>query len=833
MNFYIKNVYWKKKAVLLEDYFQKSDYGETVASLLEKRNFKRIVSPDDEQVITYSHTEGDIPIGSIFFSQKKNYPQKSLTEKTSGSGFLSIQSKSRINNTIAKLTRSWGNQYILFSILKEYGNNKIQIPEFHKDVSTIVDSKKNFQQKKIGRDMLMIEVKKSFLWKLKNESPDSNIIHKLWNSDPVPTLGYLKGVSKKSFRMKYPKTRISYDDIHGRINNGRIWFVYQVREKELVLHIYNKLQFRLAPNEYISGNQINSFQDTSKYFSKSLGFDNVNSRRIADLNLSYIVDWDTGKWENGKKFPLGTVKWNKVKRKLISIFNVLYSSVKKTSVCLGYSNPGIVPFGCYQLFSMDFVIDSKGNVCVLGCNPKPWVGPGKWWKKFDENYIHLNDKFLFWDTLLSLTVDRYTNPNDLWKNHWIQIFRYTKRKFEEPIVYVDDISPIEGIDGKSKTRRYILDALYDSGWNIFPWKKLLKDPKFLWQHLTPKMVKLLKSDTYSEKKILEEYPELEHTGIINRIFPLFFYLGNKSMLLSTLKEKYPKHWHNIIPWSFNVDKNHTNWKKSLESNIKLINRKITWIAKPSFGSQGLGIVISEDPIDIINAIEKSEEIHWICSIYINKPLLLNQRKNHIRVFVLVKKTPNNTNSKDIKAFLYKRHFAFTSPLKYNSCKEDFEFCNLTNLAVGSRYYKKIGKNPKNAYSDFSALANTAFDMDKYNKKHIYKVSNFYKNIMKPQIENIVYKTIDAASGYITCINETNKNFEGCFTYLAFDMMFDDGSDWNGIPHCWLLEVNTSPGLRAPEKEKGRIHEFLKDMFEIVTNKEVSQKNDFIQIYPSK
>ena len=148
----------------------------------------------------------------------------------------------------------------------------------------------------------------------------------------------------------------------------------------------------------------------------------------------------------------------------------------------------------------------------------------------------------------------------------------------------------------------------------------------------------------------------------------------------------------------------------------LSNNKI--IAKPAYGQQGKGIIISDDINVIVDEMLKTKDVEqeYVLSKYLDDPYLikLNKigvsnvvyddtygRKSHIRAYVLVKK-----NKDMLQIYLYKESLIFCAAKEYNSCnKNDKEYCNLTNLYFGSRYYKDVlNKDSSDAYKDLSGLA---------------------------------------------------------------------------------------------------------------------------------
>eukprot|EP00928_Gymnodinium_smaydae_P045553 TRINITY_DN30359_c0_g1_i1.p1 TRINITY_DN30359_c0_g1~~TRINITY_DN30359_c0_g1_i1.p1 ORF type:complete len:785 (+),score=170.24 TRINITY_DN30359_c0_g1_i1:301-2655(+) len=117
--------------------------------------------------------------------------------------------------------------------------------------------------------------------------------------------------------------------------------------------------------------------------------------------------------------------------------------------------------------------------------------------------------------------------------------------------------------------------------------------------------------------------------------------------------------------------------------------KETFIAKPTAGSQGKGIVLAKKYRDLEHIVQKSRPMdgkvvlanEYVVQRYIAKPLLLDGLKFDLRLYVVV------TSVVPMRAYLYKEGLARFCTVPYQPPKEDNlqEACmHLTNFAVNKR-----------------------------------------------------------------------------------------------------------------------------------------------------
>jgi len=296
-----------------------------------------------------------------------------------------------------------------------------------------------------------------------------------------------------------------------------------------------------------------------------------------------------------------------------------------------------------------------------------------------------------------------------------------------------------------------------------------------------------------------------------RILTFQNFLGNKKTMYDILSND-PRSFE-FLPLSVSLNIINDPYKELIKKALNISGIK-TWIIKPALGLQGEDILISDNPTKIIRFIEKNNQYtDWVMSEYIDKPFLLKingksnsgakfkdtiGRKTHIRIYVLITKIDSVFH-----IYLYKDNLIFCAAAEYNPNDLKYKYSNLTNLHLGSLYYKKKLKlKGTYAYKDLS------FPL----KETVNEIfgSDFYDTVVFPQIKNMLKIILESSKDYL---RGSRKN-GGCFHITAIDIMPDSEFKLH------LLEINASPGLNAPSYHWGQLNDFAKS----VLNKTVDVVN---------
>ena len=317
-------------------------------------------------------------------------------------------------------------------------------------------------------------------------------------------------------------------------------------------------------------------------------------------------------------------------------------------------------------------------------------------------------------------------------------------------------------------------------------------------------------------------------GILNtQISSIQNYLGNKKIMYDILSNDSRSFGFLPLSIAFNVTSD-PNYKKLIEYAMKKTRIK-TWILKPALGLQGKDIIISNNPSNIIKYIQKKIQYsEWVLCEYIDKPFLLKMngksesgakfkdkigRKVHIRIYVLLTIIDGVSH-----IYLYDDNLLFSAVCEYRKKNLKYKYSNLTNLHLGSIYYKKRWKiNGDLAYKDLS------FPL----RETVNKIfgPEFYNKVVFPQIKNMLQIILENSKNYIT-YDKINENTRGAFHRLAIDIMPDDNFN------LYLLEINAFPGMNAPEYHWNGLDNYLKSLLNKtsdIINKKDSNNKGFILI----
>ena len=106
-----------------------------------------------------------------------------------------------------------------------------------------------------------------------------------------------------------------------------------------------------------------------------------------------------------------------------------------------------------------------------------------------------------------------------------------------------------------------------------------------------------------------------------------------------------------------------------------------WIVKPASKSRGRGISVCNKFDSVINYIKENKGARWVVQKYIEKPLLIENKKFDIRQWVLV------TDWNPLTVWAYKDSYVRLASQEYNEKKLD-KYSHLTNTAIVKEHVKK-------------------------------------------------------------------------------------------------------------------------------------------------
>ena len=173
---------------------------------------------------------------------------------------------------------------------------------------------------------------------------------------------------------------------------------------------------------------------------------------------------------------------------------------------------------------------------------------------------------------------------------------------------------------------------------------------------------------------LNRYQKINH-------FPNSVHLGRKDLLwknILRLKLKYPHHF-NLAPHSWVLPEHMEEMEEIME--YKSMQKKM-FILKPSASSCGRGI-------RVVQGTQKfTQRDETLVSFYLDRPLLINQKKFDMRIYVLV------SSYNPLRVYVYNEGLARFATEEYSNDPQILrnKFVHLTNFSINKRNVKNYVKN---------------------------------------------------------------------------------------------------------------------------------------------
>uniref|UniRef100_A0A3P8ZMZ8 Tubulin--tyrosine ligase-like protein 5 n=1 Tax=Esox lucius TaxID=8010 RepID=A0A3P8ZMZ8_ESOLU len=283
---------------------------------------------------------------------------------------------------------------------------------------------------------------------------------------------------------------------------------------------------------------------------------------------------------------------------------------------------------------------------------------------------------------------------------------------------------------------------------------------------------------------LQDFQKVNH-------FPRSYELTRKDRLYKNIQRMQQAHGFknfHIVPQTYVLPSEYQEFCSSF------VKDKGPWIIKPVASSRGRGIYLVSNP----NQIPVDENI--LVSRYINNPLLIDDFKFDVRLYVLV------TSYDPVTIYLYEEGLARFATVKYDRGTKNIknQFMHLTNYSVNKKS------------SDYVSCDDPEVE-DYGNKWSMSAMLRYLKQegkdttLLMGQVEDLVIKAVLSAELQIaTACQMFVPHRTNCFELYGFDVLIDS----NLKP--WLLEVNLSPSLACDAPLDLKIKaSMISDMFSLV------------------
>ncbi|TRY91785.1 hypothetical protein DNTS_023743 [Danionella cerebrum] len=274
-------------------------------------------------------------------------------------------------------------------------------------------------------------------------------------------------------------------------------------------------------------------------------------------------------------------------------------------------------------------------------------------------------------------------------------------------------------------------------------------------------------------------------------FPRSYELTRKDKLyknIQRMQQSYGFHNFNVVPQAFVLPGEYQEFSSFFSKE------RAAWIIKPVASSRGRGIYL----VNSISQIPLDENV--LVSRYINNPLLIDDFKFDLRLYVLV------TSYDPLVIYLYEEGLARFATVKYSHATANIsnQFMHLTNYSVNKKS------------SDYVSCDDPEVE-DYGNKWSMSAMLRYLKQegkdttLLMGQIEDLIIKAILSAEIHIaTACKMYVPHRYNCFELYGFDVLIDS----NFKP--WLLEVNLSPSLACDAPLDLKIKaSMISDMFSLV------------------
>ncbi|KAL5280493.1 TTLL4 family protein [Megaselia abdita] len=255
--------------------------------------------------------------------------------------------------------------------------------------------------------------------------------------------------------------------------------------------------------------------------------------------------------------------------------------------------------------------------------------------------------------------------------------------------------------------------------------------------------------------------------------PGSFKIGRKDSVWRNLRgytQQYGKNEFGFMKKTFILPQEMDALKKAWPRYAKKATK---WIVKPPASARGHGISV------ITKWSEVPKQKPLIIQKYIERPLLINNSKFDLRLYVII------TSINPLRIYMHKDGLARFASVPYsNKVQTLSDRCmHLTNYSI-NKFSSNYAKNENvNACEGHKWTLRSLWSHFKERGIDTKKIWGTFRNL--------VIKTVIGGEGCLNRLFRQNVNSKyNCYELFGFDIILDE----NLVP--WLLEVNISPSLHS-------------------------------------
>ena len=298
----------------------------------------------------------------------------------------------------------------------------------------------------------------------------------------------------------------------------------------------------------------------------------------------------------------------------------------------------------------------------------------------------------------------------------------------------------------------------------------------------------------------ELYRSLKPYQKINS-FPRTHEITRKDQLcrnIMRMQELYGAKKFDFIPQSFVLPAERGAFERLVRSTASTKKKPDMWIVKPAASACGRGIFVTDSISDI--PLSGMDDSNCLVSAYITDPLLFDNRKFDLRVYVAV------TSFSPLKIYVYEEGLVrrATAPYTNSSANLSNRFVHLTNYSVQKRsgnFVKANGNQDPEASNKWSFAT----------LRKMLTEKGVDTEVLFGRIENIVVKTmISIEPQVLAAMDMFVKYPSNCFQLFGFDIIVESKTE-----KPWLIEVNLGPSLTCDSELDLEIKsQMMSDLFSL-------------------